>query len=84
MYWENSRNHIPPAKAHLRRDDAPAGRRYRAVRAADVNVIVQIPYRGLPRARIVKQVIRFAVAVKIGCPDQFITLVIVGPDAEAM
>jgi hypothetical protein len=37
-----------------------------AVSVADKNIIVKIPYHRLLRGRIVKQVIRFAVAVKIG------------------
>jgi hypothetical protein len=37
-----------------------------AGRAADANVVVQIPYRCLPRAHIVKQVVWVAIAVKVG------------------
>ena len=54
------------SKGHLRRDDAPAGRKSGAGSFADENVIVKIPNICLPCNRIGKQVIRFAVAIKIG------------------
>ena len=37
------------------------------VAAADVNVVVQIPYRSLTRTEIFKHVIRMPIAVKVGC-----------------
>src|SRR5438093_409501 len=51
----------------------PAGRKSWTVRAADENVVVQIPDRCLTRAGVLKYIIRFSVAVKIGYPDQCIT-----------
>ena len=50
-------------------DRSPTGRQRGPRRAADVNVVVQIPDRGLARAGIVKQVVRFGVAVKIRYAD---------------
>ena len=61
------------AKSRSRRDHAPAGRRSGAGRSAAVNVVVKIPYYRLPCNRVEQEVIWFAVAVKIGCPDQCIT-----------
>ena len=53
-----------------RRHDAPAGPQRGAVNVANENLVVKIPYHRLPRDRIVKQVIRFAVAVKIRNPTK--------------
>src|SRR5262249_44534972 len=55
----------------LRRDYVPASRKSRTEGAADKHVVVHIPYRRLARARVVKQIIRFAVPVEIGHADQF-------------
>ena len=43
------------------------------MRGADKNVVVKIPDHRLPRNEIGKQVIRSAIAVKVGCPNQCIT-----------
>src|SRR6266480_7201731 len=50
---------------------APARRRSWAVAPSNINVVVQIPYRGLTRAGLVKDVVRVAVTVKVGCAHQF-------------
>src|SRR5436305_493644 len=42
-----------------------AGRKSRTVPGTDANVVVEIPYRRLPRGGIVKQVIWMAVVVKV-------------------
>src|SRR5205807_671297 len=42
-----------------------AGQNSRSVRGTDTNVVVEIPYPGLPRSRIVKQVIWMAVTIEI-------------------
>src|SRR5207302_1125955 len=54
----------------LLRRPAPAGWKSWAVRAADENVAGQIPDPGLTRARVLKHIVRVAVAVKIGCSHQ--------------
>src|SRR5438128_239463 len=48
-------------------DQTPTSRNSWAVRGADKNVIVEIPYRCLTGAGSVEQVVRVAVPVKIGC-----------------
>ena len=48
---------------------APAGWKSWAESAADKNVVVEIPDRCLASGRIVKQIIGFAVTVKVGCGD---------------
>src|SRR5204863_516927 len=53
------------ANGDLRRGHAPAGQNSRGGHRSDVNVVVQVPYRRLVSARIVKQVIWMAVAIKI-------------------
>src|SRR5436190_6724516 len=50
-----------------RPEQAPARRNSRAVRGADEDVVVQIPDRCLTAAGTVKQIVRMAVAVKVGC-----------------
>src|SRR5437667_138404 len=52
------------------RDQAPAGRKSRAVRGTDKNIVVHIPDRCLPCASIVKHVTWLAVPVKVGCRHQ--------------
>jgi hypothetical protein len=47
-------------------DQGPASRQSWSPRAAEENVVAEIPDRGLTRASIVKEVIRFVVAVEIG------------------
>src|SRR5207253_186169 len=51
-------------------DQAPADWEGRTVRRADVNVVVQIPYRCLASACIVKHIVRVAITVKIGRSHQ--------------
>jgi hypothetical protein len=46
-------------------DQAPANRNSWAIGATDVNVVVQVPDRGLATGRIVKQIIRMPVTVKV-------------------
>ena len=43
----------------------PAGRNSWTIRTADVEIIIQIPDRGLTRAGVVKRIIWFAVAVEV-------------------
>jgi hypothetical protein len=50
----------------LRRDQAPARRKSWALRGADVNVVIQITDCCLATGRIVKQIIRVPVTVKVG------------------
>ena len=45
---------------------SPANRQSRSGGPADKNVVIQIPHGRLARARIVKQVIRFAVPIEVG------------------
>src|SRR2546430_7617971 len=52
-------------KSYLRRHDASAGRKSGTKQARASDVIIEIPYRRLSRASIVKQVIRLAVAIKV-------------------
>ena len=47
------------------RHDASAGRKSGTIQARASEVIIEIPYRRLSRASIVKQVIRLAVAIKV-------------------
>src|SRR5207253_8989548 len=51
-------------------DQAPANWEGRTVRRADVNIVVQIPYRCLASGWIVKQVIRTPVTVKVSRSHQ--------------
>ena len=51
-------------------DQAPANRESRAVRAADVNIIVQTPDRGLMSDCIEQYIIRLGITVKVGCSYQ--------------
>ena len=53
------------ANARSRRGDAPASRKSRSGRGSDVNVVVQIPYRCLPRAWVEQQVIWMTVEIKV-------------------
>src|SRR5438874_13318810 len=51
-------------------DQGPASRESWAKCAADENVVVQIPDRCLTGTGVVKQIVRIAIAVEIGCGDQ--------------
>ena len=48
---------VGTANGRSRRDHAPAGRKSRSGRGGDVNVVVQIPYRRVPRIGIEQEVI---------------------------
>ena len=50
----------------LGRDQAPTSGETWAVRGASVSVVVEIPDRCLPTGRIVNQIIRMPVIVKVG------------------
>src|SRR5438067_2093894 len=54
------------AKAHSRRDHAPATRGSGPGRGAAEKVLIEIPYRRLPRTGIEQEVIWMTVAIKIG------------------
>jgi hypothetical protein len=62
----------PMAKCLSRLCQAPADRQTWTVSATKENIIVEIPDRRPASARIVKQVVRLAVAVEIGSPLQLI------------
>src|SRR6266498_4982966 len=51
----------------------PAGRKSWTEATSEINVVVQIPDRGLMGAGVVKHVVRVAVTVKVGCARQFPT-----------
>ena len=51
-------------------EQASAGRKIWAGCGTDENVVVQIPDRCLTGAGAVKQMVRIAVAIEIGCGDQ--------------
>ncbi len=56
-----------PPKVRLRSEQAPAGGKRWAERAADEKVVIHIPDGCLPRASVVKHVVRLPVRVKVGC-----------------
>src|SRR6266487_3778411 len=49
----------------------PAGRKSWTEATPEINVVVQIPDRGLMGAGVVKHVVRVTVSVKVGCARQF-------------
>ena len=51
-------------------DQAPANWKSRTERATDKNVVIQIPDRCLTRGAVVKQIIGFAITIKVGCGYQ--------------
>src|SRR6266850_29636 len=53
-------------KSSLRRHNASAGRKTGTKQARASDVIIKIPYHRLSRASIKKEVIRMAVAIKVG------------------
>src|SRR5438552_678802 len=55
-------------KSYLRRHDASAGRKSGTKQARASDVVIEIPYRRLSRASIVKEVIWMAVAIKVRYP----------------
>ena len=48
----------------------PAGQKSGAGRAADVNVVVQVPDRRLTGAGVIKHIVRFPIAVKVDALSQ--------------
>jgi len=62
----------------------PAGRNSWTIRTADVEIIIQVPDRGLTRAGVVKHIIWFAVAVEVGGATNSHPMGRVGPYALPM
>src|SRR5438128_12556347 len=57
--------------SQLKRYQAPAGRKSRTISTADKDGVVHVPNRRLAVARLVKDIVWFAIAVKVTCRHQF-------------